>query len=138
LASSHPEAEPERWTVHGRISVVDDDASMREAIKGLLKAAGYDAEVFASAEEILDSGRLAGTACLVLDVCMPGMSGIELQDRLSSLGHAVPIIFITAHTDEQERACALERGAVGCLQKPFKQDVLLDAISRAMGAAPSP
>jgi FixJ family two-component response regulator len=117
---------------NGRILVVDDDASMRDAIKGLLNAAGYDAEVFASAEEILNSGRLAGTACLVPDVCMPGMSGLELQDRLIALGHAVPIIFITAQGDEEERARALDRGAVGCLQKPFRQDALLDAISRAV------
>jgi FixJ family two-component response regulator len=123
---------------NARISVVDDDASMRVAIKGLLKAAGYDAEVFASGEELLNSGRLAGTGCLVVDVRMPGMSGIELQDRLIALGHAVPIIFITAHADEQERARALERGALGFLQKPFRQDALLDAISRAMGSRSSP
>ena len=121
-----------------RISVVDDDASMRVAIKCLLKAAGYDAEVFASAEEVLNSGRLGGTACLVVDVCMPGMSGIELQDRLIALGHAVPIIFITAHVDAHERARALERGAVGCLQKPFRHDALLDAVSRAIGARSTP
>ena len=117
-----------------RISVVDDDASMRQAIKGLLKSAGYHAEVFASAEEVLNSGRLSGTACLILDVRMPGMSGIELQDRLIASGRMVPIIFITAHADEEERARILERGAVGCLQKPFTDDALLDAIAKAIGA----
>jgi FixJ family two-component response regulator len=123
---------------HARISIVDDDASMREAIKGLLVAAGFDAEVFTSAEEILNSGRLADTACLVLDVRMPGMSGIELQDRLIALGCAVPIIVITAHAEEEERARALERGAVGCLQKPFGRDALLGAIARAIGATAFP
>ena len=117
-----------------RIFVVDDDVSMRQAIKGLLKSAGYHAEVFASAEEVLNSGRLSGTACLILDVRMPGMSGIELQDRLIASGRMVPIIFITAHADEEERARILERGAVGCLQKPFTDDALLDAIAKAIGA----
>ena len=117
-----------------RISVVDDDVSMRQAIRGLLKSAGFHAEVFASAEEVLKSGRLSGTACLILDVRMPGMSGIELQERLIASGRMVPIIFITAHADEQERARALERGAVDCLQKPFTDDALLDAIAKAIGA----
>jgi FixJ family two-component response regulator len=117
-----------------RISVVDDDVSMRQAIKGLLKSAGFHAEVFASAEEVLNSGRLSGTACLILDVRMPGMSGIELQERLIASGRVVPIIFVTAHADEEERARALERGAVDCLQKPFSDDALLDAIARATGA----
>jgi len=117
-----------------RISVVDDDVSMRQAIRGLLKSAGFHAEVFASAEEVLKSGRLSGTACLILDVRMPGMSGIELQERLIASGRMVPIIFITAHADEEERARALERGAVDCLQKPFTDDALLDAIAKAIGA----
>jgi FixJ family two-component response regulator len=118
-----------------RISVVDDDASVREAIRGLLRSAGFDAEVFASAEEFLTSGRLLGTTCLVLDVRMPSMSGIELQERLISSGHTVPIIFITAHADEDERARALDRGAVDCLRKPFSDDALLEAIAKANGAS---
>ena len=117
-----------------RISVVDDDASVRQAIKGLLKSAGFHAEVFASAEEVLKSGRLSGTACLILDVRMPGMSGIALQERLIASGRMVPIIFITAHADEEERARALERGAIDCLQKPFTDHALLDAIAKATGA----
>jgi FixJ family two-component response regulator len=118
-----------------RISVVDDDASVREAIRGLLRSAGFDAEVFASAEEFLTSGRLNGATCLVLDVRMPGMSGIELQERLIASGHVIPIIFITAHADEDERARALDRGAIDCLQKPFSDDALLDAIAKANGAS---
>ncbi len=121
---------------NSRISVVDDDVSVREAIRGLLRSAGFDAEVFASAEQFLTSGRLNGTTCLVLDVRMPGMSGIELQERLIASGHLIPIVFITAHADEDERARALDRGAVDCLQKPFSDDALLDAIAKANGAAP--
>jgi FixJ family two-component response regulator len=117
-----------------RISVVDDDPSVRQAIRGLLRSVGFDAEVFASAEDFLTSGRLSGTTCLVLDVRMPGMSGIELQERLIASGQAVPIIFITAHADEEERARALHRGAVECLQKPFSDDALLAAIAKANGA----
>ena len=117
-----------------RISIVDDDASMRDAIRGLLRSAGFDADVFASAEEFLTSARLHGTSCLVLDVRMPGMSGIELQERLIASSHAIPIIFITAHADEDERARALDRGAIDCLQKPFSDDALLEAIARANGA----
>jgi FixJ family two-component response regulator len=116
-----------------RISVVDDDPSIRQAIRGLLRSVGFEARVFASAEEFLTSGGLSGTTCLVLDVRMPGMSGIELQERLIASGHRVPIIFITAHADEDERARALRRGAIACLQKPFSDDALLGAIARANG-----
>jgi FixJ family two-component response regulator len=118
---------------NSRISIVDDDASVRKAIKRLLKSAGFHAEAFASAEEILNSGRLTGTVCLVLDVRMPGMSGVELQERLIALGCAIPIIFITAHADEEDRARALQRGAVDCLQKPFSDETLLNAIAKAIG-----
>src|SRR6266568_2069159 len=105
-----------------RISVVDDDVSMRQAIRGLLKSAGFHAEVFASAEEVLKSGRLSGTACLILDVRMPGMSGIELQERLIASGRMVPIIFITAagldvqlFPSAQEFLARAPRDVPGCL-----------------------
>jgi len=119
------------------IAVVDDDASLREALKGLLRSAGFRAEVFSSAEEFLRSGRLRGTACLILDVRMPGMSGVELQERLMRTDPAVPIVFISAHGDEEVRALALERGAVEFLQKPFSDEALLSAIAKASGM-PSP
>jgi FixJ family two-component response regulator len=118
------------------VSVVDDDASVRQALKRLLKSAGFHAEVFASAEEFLGSGRLAETACLVLDVRMPGLSGLELQDQLIATGCSVPIIFITAHGDEDARTRALERGAIDFLQKPFSDEALLNALAR-IGAPPS-
>jgi len=122
---------------NSRIAVVDDDAAVREAVKSLLGSAGFEAEVFASARELLTSGRLAGTACLVLDVRMPGMNGIELQESLIKSRRRVPIIFITAHADETVRARALQRGAVAVLQKPFTDEALLDAVTAAM-AKPAP
>ncbi len=115
------------------IAVVDDDALLREALRGLLRSAGFHAEVFASAEEFLRSGRVRGTACLILDVRMPGMSGVELQERLMASNLAVPIVFISAHGDEEVRALALERGAVDFLQKPFSDEALLSAIVKASG-----
>jgi len=122
---------------NSRIAVVDDDAAMREAVKSLLDSAGFEAEVFASAREFLTSGRLAGTACLVVDVRMPGMNGIELQENLTSTRRGIPIIFITAHADETVRARVLQRGAVAVLQKPFTDEALLDAVTAAM-AKPDP
>lgn len=119
------------------ISVVDDDASVREALKGLLKSAGFQAAAFASAEEFLDSGRLANTSCLILDVRMPGMGGLELQRRIVAGDHRVPVIFITAHGDEELRARALEAGAADYLYKPFSEQTLLDAIARCVGAPPA-
>ena len=117
-----------------KVFVVDDDPSVRGAMRSLLRSVGFDAEVFASAEELLSSGRLPATSCLILDVRMPGMSGTELQEHLIATGHDVPIIFISAHADEHERARALNRGAIDWLQKPFSEDVLLDAIAKANAA----
>lgn len=124
-----------------RVSVLDDDAAMREAVRSLLASVGFAVEVFASAQDILGSGRLAGTACLVLDVRMPGMSGVELQEHLLAEGCRVPIVFVTAHADESVRARILQRGAIACLEKPFTDEALLDAVAAAVasaGAPPSP
>ena len=115
-----------------RIAVIDDDESVRDALKSLLKAAGFRAEAFSSALEFLDSCQLAGLACLILDVRMPGMSGIELQDRLIASHDGVPIIFISAHADEEARARALASGAIAFLVKPFSDKALLDAIDVAV------
>ncbi len=114
------------------VAVVDDDASLRAALKGLLRSVGLLVEVFESAEELLASGRLADTGCLVLDVRMPGLSGLELQAQLIASGHAVPIIFITAHGEEDTRRQAIEAGALDFLQKPFSDDALLNAIARVI------
>jgi FixJ family two-component response regulator len=118
------------------ISVVDDDESMRWALQALLKSAGFQSETFASAEEFLDSGRLSDTACLVLDVRMEGITGLELQKQLVASGWTTPIIFITAHCGEEARAHALRRGAIEFLWKPFSAEALLSAISTAVGTPP--
>jgi len=117
------------------VCVVDDDESMRQALRGLLKSAGFQSELFASAEEFLESGRLAETACLVLDLRMAGTSGLEMQEQLLASGWNIPIIFITAHGEEDARTRALERGAIDFLQKPFSDQALLNAIDRAIGSA---
>ena len=121
-----------------KITVVDDDTSVREALQGLLRSAGFDAEVFASAAEFLSSSGVRLTACLVLDVRMPGMSGVELQKRLIASGRTVPIIFISTYADEEVRSLVLQRGAVDFLQKPFTKEALLSAIERARGTAALP
>jgi two-component system response regulator FixJ len=118
------------------VSIVDDDASLRAALKGLLRSAGLLVEVFASAEEFLASGQLAGTACLVLDVRMPGISGLELQAQLIASRKIVPIIFITAHGDEDARSQALDAGAIDFLQKPFSDEALLNAIAQVIPRPP--
>jgi FixJ family two-component response regulator len=115
-----------------RISIVDDDASIREALKSLMRAVRFDVEVFASAEEFLASERLNDTACLILDVTLPGMSGFELQNRLNSESRAIPIIFITAHSDEVSRERALKGGATDFLSKPVRGDTLFKAIESAI------
>ena len=114
------------------ISVVDDDPSVLEAIVSLLESLNHTAVGFASAEEFLTSNQLGRTACLILDVRMPGIGGFELQHRLSSNGHHIPIIFVSAHADCGTSAEALRRGAVAFLRKPFSQDSLLDAVHSAL------
>ena len=114
------------------ISIVDDDESVREAIKGLMRSMGYRAEVFASAEDFLSSGHLNETACLILDVRMAGMSGLELQSQLTASNCRVPIIFISAHSHRRARARALEAGAVAFLTKPFSDDALINAINSSL------
>ena len=114
------------------IAVVDDDAAIREAIQSLLRSVGLRAAVFASAEDFLQSGQLQATACLILDVRMPRMSGIELQQQLATAKCPMPLIFITAHGDQETRARALRAGAVAFLDKPFSDEVLLRAVQAAL------
>jgi FixJ family two-component response regulator len=115
-----------------RISVVDDDDSVRESLGGLIRSVGFGVMVFASAEEFLTSDRLRDTDCLILDVRMPGMNGLELQRRLATNHFAIPIIFITAHGDEEARVRALNGGGVEYLLKPFSEEALLSAIDTAL------
>jgi FixJ family two-component response regulator len=116
------------------ISVVDDDESLRESLEGLLKAVGYTVSVFSSAEGFLASQVPAKTNCLILDVRMPGMSGPELQQKLKTNGHRIPIIFITAHGDEDVISRVMAEGAIDCLLKPFSEDSLLNAIGLALAS----
>ncbi len=115
-----------------RISIVDDDESMRDAINTLVEAMGLSVEEFSSAEDFLNSGRSQVCDCLILDVRMPGLSGLELQRRLAADHCAVPIVFITAHYSEEERTRAIEAGAVDFLSKPFTEQELLKAIDASL------
>ena len=114
------------------ISIVDDDESVRESVSSLVRSAGFGTEVFASAEEFLNSAHLRDTACLILDLRMPGMSGLELQRRLSDADYRIPIIFITAQRNEGDRMQALKAGAVDFLYKPFSEKTLLKAVDTAL------
>jgi len=111
---------------------VDDDESLRESLEGLLKSLGHKVSVFSSAESFLGSEALSKTACIILDVRMPGMSGPELQQELIRRRRKIPIIFITAHGDEDVISRVIADGAVDCLLKPFKEAALLKAISQAL------
>jgi FixJ family two-component response regulator len=114
------------------VAIVDDDDSMRSALQGLMKAVGLTSRAFASAEEFLGSGQQRDTACLIADIRMSGMSGLELQARLNAERIRIPTIFITAHGDEHMRMQALRSGAVEFLAKPFDNDALLESVRAAL------
>jgi FixJ family two-component response regulator len=114
------------------IAVVDDDEAIRDAVQSLLRAVGLRAAVFASAEDFLQADQRQATACLIVDVRMPRMSGLELQRQLATAHGPIPIIFITAHGDAETRARALREGAVAFLDKPFSDEVLLRAVQAAL------
>jgi FixJ family two-component response regulator len=114
------------------ISIVDDDQSVREATTSLLKSNGFRAEVFSSAEEFLASRYLDETKCLILDVQMPSMNGLGLQRRLTSENRSIPIIFISAHDNQEIRKQAIRSGAIDFLPKPFSEEALIRAIHAAL------
>lgn len=114
------------------ISVIDDDASVRTAINYLLRSLGYIVHVFPSAKAFLQSAQLTNTWCVIADVRMPEMSGVELQSRLRSEGNRVPFVFITAVADESVRARALKDGALCFLTKPFDEDILIRCLRTAV------
>jgi FixJ family two-component response regulator len=116
------------------IAVVDDDDSLRMALQGLLKEAGLPVHLYASAEDFLKSGQQLETGCLIADIRMPGMSGLDLQARLKADRCTIPIIFITAHGDEKMRLQAMRAGAVDFLTKPFDDGVLLEKVRVALQA----
>ena len=116
------------------VAIVDDDDLMRSALEGLLKAVGLPAQAFASAEDFLKSGQQHRTTCLIADIRMPGMSGLELQAQLNADRCRIPTIFITAHGDEDMRLQAMRGGAVNFMVKPFDGETLLESVRAAFEA----
>jgi FixJ family two-component response regulator len=114
------------------VAIVDDDDSVRDTLQELLRAAGFSSRAFDSAEAFLGSGHQQETACLITDIRMPGMSGLELQARLNADKCKIPTIFITAHGDEEMRFRALRAGAVEFLPKPFDDEVLIESVRAAL------
>jgi FixJ family two-component response regulator len=114
------------------VAIVDDDDSVRGTLQELLRSAGFPSRAFDSAEAFLGSGHQHETACLITDIRMPGMSGLQLQARLNAERCRIPTIFITAHGDEEMRFQALREGAVEFLQKPFDDEILIDSIRAAL------
>jgi FixJ family two-component response regulator len=118
------------------ISIVDDDESMREALKGLMKSLGHRVEAAASAEEFLRSPHICRTSCLIADVQMPGMTGLDLHRHLSASGKPIPTILITAYPDDSVRERAVAAGAIGYLSKPFDESDLLACVRSALTTRP--
>jgi len=114
------------------VFIVDDDMSVREAVQGLVRSAGLRVETFASAQDFLSANAPAGPSCLVLDVCLPDLSGLDLQRRMTEAGFQIPIIFITAHGDVPTSVGAMKAGAVEFLIKPFEAKYLLEAVQAAI------
>jgi FixJ family two-component response regulator len=112
--------------------VVDDDEMLRESLPDLLREVGFEARAFSSGQEFLSSKYVDETSCLILDVAMPGMSGLDVQQELKRRGQAIPIIFITGQKDEDIRKQALRQGAAKFLYKPFSDSALLDAVNAAL------
>ena len=123
------------WDSKGQIvAIIEDDESYRDAVQRLLKSAGLPVQSFDSAEAFLNSGQQHKTGCLISDIRMPGMSGLELQSKLNSDHCPIPTIFITAHGDEKMRLQAMRGGAVKFLMKPFNAETLLEAIRTALAS----
>ena len=116
----------------GTVMVVDDDPALRNAMRILLKSVGLDSRLFASAQEFLESYQPSQIGCLVLDIRMPGMSGLELQEQLNKRGAVIPVIFMSGHGDIPMAVEAMQHGAFDFLQKPFRDQDLLDRIQRAI------
>jgi FixJ family two-component response regulator len=114
------------------VSIVDDDPLAREGIKELVESLGYEAIAFGSAQDFLQSGAVAKTGCLITDLQMPGLSGLELQERLQAQGYRTPVILITAYPNEKHRSRAISAGAIGFLSKPFEEQSLVECLAVAM------
>jgi len=114
------------------ISIVDDDDAVRNSLDDLIRSIGFGTQGFSSADAFLSSNQARDTACLILDVRMPGMNGIDLQRQIVAANWRIPIIFITSHADDDARARALKAGAVAFLYKPFREEELLNALDAAL------
>ena len=114
------------------VSIVDDDPSLRRSLRNLLTSVGLRVDTFESAEAFLESGSRERTGCLVLDLRMPGMSGLDLLRHLKTLGSRIPVIVLTAHGDDDARRQSLGAGAVAFFDKPFHSDALIDALRRVL------
>jgi FixJ family two-component response regulator len=117
------------------IAIVDDEEPVRNATKSLVRSLGYHASTFGSADDFLKSEQVHDTSCLITDVQMPGLSGLDLQDRLIARGHCIPIIFMTGYPNDSVRARAMKAGAVCFLNKPFDEDHFIGCIEKALKAA---
>jgi FixJ family two-component response regulator len=117
------------------VSIVDDDPLAREGIRELVESLGYKTLAFVSAQDFLQSGAIATTGCLITDLQMPGLSGLDLQERLQAQGYHTPVILITAYPNEKHRSRAISAGAIGFLSKPFEEQCLVDCLSVAMSRA---
>jgi len=118
------------------VSIVDDDESLRRSVKNLLTSVGFRVETFASAEAFLQSGHRSDTRCVVLDLRMPGMSGVDLLIHLAAAGSPIPVVILTAHSDDEARRRTLQAGAVAFLGKPFHGEALLGAVRKALAENP--
>ena len=114
------------------ISIVEDDDFVRDSLQDLIESLGYDVVTFESAEQFLEAACLAETSCLITDLQMPGLSGLDLQGRLMADGHRIPVIFVTAFPDEKFRVRAMRSGAVGFLSKPFDESSLINCLESAL------
>ena len=113
------------------ISIVDDEECVRESLSSLIRSVGYSVEVFDSAEKFLNQGKWDGTSCLILDLRLPGMSGLDLQRKLSEMTHP-PIVFISGHAADKDQRWAMQKGAIAFLRKPFSDEALLDAVQECI------
>jgi two-component system response regulator FixJ len=123
---------PRPVTDKPRISVVDDDEAVRDALGDLLAALGYSVRTFESADDFIENKGAVGAACLITDMQMPGMTGLELMEHLTQTGVTIPVIVVSAHTQVATQARALRNGAVAWLDKPVRQQQLMESLARAM------
>src|SRR5215469_18371022 len=117
------------------VAIVDDDPLAREGIRELVESLGYKARAFVSAQDFLQSGAIATTCCLITDLQMPGLNGLDLQEQLQAQGYCTPVILITAYPNEKHRSRAMNAGAVGFLSKPFEEQSLVEYLAAAMKRA---